>query len=91
MPKLVVYRNLVFYIFAYDLLERMHVHVSSTRSRTGQSAKIWLDTLAVFEQGSLTRREIKTALNLLEEHKQVIQQSIQLFAETGKTQTLTIR
>ena len=88
MPKLAVYGNLVFYIFVYDLIERIHVHVSNTKTRKGKSAKIWLDTLAVFEQGDLTNREIKVALKLLEEHNEAMQLSIRTFAETGQTQTL---
>ncbi|MBC8156105.1 MAG: DUF4160 domain-containing protein [Bacteroidetes bacterium] len=91
MPKLVIYGKLVFYIFAYDLSERMHVHISNTKSREGRSAKIWLDTLVVFEQGSLTNKEIKLALRLLEEHNAAIQLSIRTFAETGQTKPLHLR
>lgn len=91
MPKLAVYGNLVFYMFAYDLLERMHVHVSNTKSRSGRSAKIWLDTLDVFEQGSLTDKEISTALKLLEKHKARIEESIRTFAANGEVKTLHLR
>ena len=68
MPKLAVCGNLVFYIFAYDLLEQMHVHASNTKSRSGQSAKIWLDTLDISERESLTKKEISIALKLLTKH-----------------------
>ena len=91
MPKLAVYGNLVFYIFAYDLIERMHVHVSNTKSRSGKPAKIWLDTLEVFEQGNLSRKEISLAVALLAENSQAIEQSIQAFAMNGKTKTLHLR
>lgn len=91
MPKLAVYGNLVFYIFAYDLLERMHVHISNTKSRSGQSAKIWLDTLDVSEQGSLTKKEISTAIKLLTKHKESIARSINSFAIDGEIKTLHLR
>ena len=91
MPKLAVYGNLVFYIFAYDLVERMHVHVSNTKSRSGKPAKIWLDTLDVFEQGSLAKKEISLALKLLAEHKETLEKSIHTFAVEGKTKTLYLR
>lgn len=91
MPKPIIYANLGFFIFAYDLVERMHVHVSNTKSRAGKSAKIWLDTLAVFEQGSLTKKEIKLALELLKERGTAIQSSVRIVAETGYTQTLRLR
>lgn len=91
MPKLAVYGNLVFYIFAYDLIERMHVHVSNTKSRSGKPAKIWLDTLEVFERGNLTAKEITIALTLLSKNKEAIQRSIVEFANEGKTKTLHLR
>ncbi len=91
MPKLAVYGNLVFYIFAYDLVERMHVHVSNTKSRSGRSAKIWLDTLDVFERGSLTEKEISTALKLLVRHKDSIETSIRTFSINGEVKTLYLR
>lgn len=91
MPKLAVYGNLVFYIFAYDLVERMHVHVSNTKSRSGRSAKIWLDTLDIFERGSLTEKEISTALNLLVRHKDNIEASIRTFSINGEVKTLHLR
>lgn len=91
MPKLAVYGNLVFYIFAYDLIERMHVHVSNTKSRSGKPAKIWLDTLDVFERGNLTAKEISTALTLLRQNKETIEHSILRFAAEGKTNTLHFR
>ena len=91
MPKLAVYGNLVFYIFAYDLVERMHVHVSNTKSRSGRSAKIWLDTLDVFEQGSLTEKEISVALKLLAKYKGTIEESIRTFAINGEVKTVHLR
>ncbi len=91
MPKLAVYGNLVFYIFAYDLIERMHVHVSNTKSRSGKPAKIWLDTLEVFESGNLTKKEISRALALLATNKETLKGSILRFAIEGKTKTVNLR
>ena len=91
MPKLAVYGNLVFYIFAYDLIERMHVHVSNTKSRSGRSAKIWLDSLDVFERGSLSEKEISTALKLLAKHEGTIEESIRTFAINGEVKTVHLR
>ena len=91
MPKLAVYGNLVFYIFAYDLIERMHVHVSNTKSRSGKPAKIWLDTLEVFEPGNLSGKEITTALTLLATNREVLEKSILQFAAGGKTKTLNLK
>jgi hypothetical protein len=70
MPKLAIYKALVFFFYAYDLSKRLHVHISNTKSRKGRSAKIWLDTFEVFEQGSLTDKEINVAVKLLQEHQE---------------------
>ena len=91
MPKLAVYGNLVFYIFAYDLVERMHVHVSNTKSRSGKPAKIWLDTLELFEAGSLSTKEISIALKLLGKYKEDLQRLINIFAVEGTVKTLHLR
>lgn len=90
MPKLAIYNALVFFLYAYDLSERMHVHVSNTKSRKGQSAKIWLDTLEVFETGSLTPKEINTALRLLKQYKSQIELRIIEFAKEGKVNVLRL-
>ncbi|RCR68778.1 DUF4160 domain-containing protein [Larkinella punicea] len=88
MPKLAIYKTLVFFLYAYDLSERMHVHVSNTKSRKGKSAKIWLDTLEVFEQGSLTSKEINTEVKLLEKYGPQIAKRITEFATEGKINVL---
>ncbi len=90
MPKLAVFRALVFYLFAYDLSERWHVHISNTKSRRGKSAKIWLDTLEVFEQGDLTDKEINVALKLLRKNKEQFERSISEFAQTGAVKTINL-
>lgn len=81
MPKLAVYGKLIFFVFAYDLSERWHVHVANNKSERKRSGKIWLDTLAVFERGNLTDKEINTAVNVLRENKEKILSSISNFAE----------
>lgn len=90
MPKLVVYGNLIFFIVAYDLSERWHIHVANNKSERKRSAKIWLDTLDVFERGKLTQQEINTAVNVLRENKEKVLAAIQTFAEGGKIKTLKL-
>lgn len=90
MPKLAVYGNLIFFIFAYDLSERWHVHVANNKSERKRSGKIWLDTLEVFERGNLTDKEIKTAVSVLQENREKILASISTFAKGGKLKTLRL-
>ena len=69
----------------------MHVHVSNTKSRTGNPAKIWLDTGDVFDAGSLTNKEIKIATQLLNQYKDELSLAIRTFAQEGKVKTLQMR
>jgi len=32
MPKLAIYKNLIFYIVMFDLTERYHVHIANNKS-----------------------------------------------------------
>jgi len=61
MPKVAVDGNLILFIVAYDLSERWHIHIANNKSERKRSAKIWLDTLEVFERG-LSQKEINTAM-----------------------------
>ena len=55
MPKIAVYKYLVFFIVSYDLRERYHLHVVNTKGRKTLAAKIWLDPIEVFEKGERLR------------------------------------
>ena len=88
MPKLAVYKFLTFFIVAYDLSERLHVHVNKSKGYKTRSAKIWLDTLDVFEEGDLTKKELNTAIEILKQHKQEFTEQINKFAKGEKISTL---
>lgn len=90
MPKLAVHSNLIFFIVAYDLSERWHVHVANNRSERKRSAKIWLDTLEVFEQGNLSRKEINLAVSVLKDNKDKFLEALLTFAAGGKPKTLRL-
>lgn len=90
MPKLAVYGNLIFFIVAYDLSERWHVHVASNKSERKRSAKIWLDTLEVFEQGNLSKKEINLAIDVLKGNKDKFLEALLTFAAGGKLKTLQL-
>ncbi len=49
MPKIALFKNLIFFFCAYDLTESLHLHIVNTKSERSKSAKIWLDTLEIFE------------------------------------------
>ncbi|MEO8146039.1 MAG: DUF4160 domain-containing protein [Bacteroidia bacterium] len=91
MPKIATYKYLVFYLVSYDLSERLHLHIFNKNGSYANSAKIWLDTLEVFEQGNLTRREINLASKLIEKSKVEIIDSIERFKKGEKVKTIELK
>jgi hypothetical protein len=87
MPKIAVYKNLVFFLYAYDLAERAHLHISNSKRGRNRSAKIWLDTLEIFERGSVSDKELRQCQSVIADNRQIIAEQIRNFAE-GKTVVL---
>lgn len=90
MPKLAVWGHLVFHLYSYDLFERLHVHISNTKSRKSNPAKIWLDTFEVFGQGDLTTKELKQCQRLLVEHSDELRTIIEDFRNGIKTKSIVL-
>lgn len=89
MPKLAYIGSFIVYIFAYDLQERMHVHVSEGSQATKRAAKFWIEpNVEVFDAGSLTDREIRMICERLEEHQDALISLIKGFALGVKVQPL---
>lgn len=80
MPKIAVYKNLVFFLYAYDLAERAHLHVSNSKRGHSRSAKLWLDTLEVFERGSLSAKELRQCQQVLAVNREIIEEQLLNFA-----------
>jgi hypothetical protein len=91
MPKLAKYKNLIFFIVSFDLSERLHIHVFSKSNGRGGSAKIWLDTLEVFDQGDLTTEEINTAVKVLGVNIEIIKKAISDFREGKKVKSIELK
>jgi len=90
MPKILLFKNLVFFFYAYDLTERLHLHIVNSRSERSRSAKIWLDTLEIFEEGSLTKKELKVSQKLIEENIDEILEQINRFAQGEKVEIINL-
>ncbi len=90
MPKLAVWGHLVFHLYSYDLSERLHVHISNTKSRKSNPAKIWLDTFDIFEQGDLTAKELKQCQKILQLNKETILSLIEEFEKGNKTKAILL-
>ena len=73
MPKIAVYKFLTFFIFASDTLnEPPHLHIVKEKGNRQRSAKIWLKSLKVAEQGTLTDKELNQAINLIKQNQTVL-------------------
>lgn len=90
MPKIAVFRNLVFFLYAYDLSERLHLHVSNNKTGRSQSAKIWLDTAEIFEAGTLTAKELKQAQAVIDANREAILKQIHHFVRGEKVELLNL-
>jgi hypothetical protein len=91
MPKIAVYKFLVFFIVSYDLKERFHLHVVNTKGRKSRAAKIWLEPAGVFSQGDLTKAEVALALSLIKKNKNEIKNIILNFAQGRKSKPLKLK
>ena len=73
MPKIAVYKFLTFFIFASDTLnEPPHLHIVKEKGNRQRSAKVWLKSLKVAEQGTLTDKELNQAINLIKQNQTVL-------------------
>ena len=90
MPKIAIYKYLVFYIVSYDLGERLHLHISNTKSRKGRDGKIWLDTFEVFEKGDLSNKEIALCQELIKNNYEKIVSAIRKFAKGVKSKPINL-
>ena len=90
MPKILLFKNLIFFFYAYDLTERLHLHIVNTKSERSRSAKIWLDTFEIFEEGSLSKKELKTCQKLIEENIDDILEQIKRFSEGQKVEIINL-
>ena len=88
MPKIAIFKSLIFFLYAYDLSERLHLHISNSKNSRSKSAKIWLDTLEIFEGGSLSKKELKICQELIKTNKANILEQIKRFAEGEKVEIL---
>ena len=92
MPKLLIIRRYVFFVYSSDLNEkRMHVHVEGKKGRQRKSAKFWIEPeIESVSKGSFNEREI-TAINvLIEEHIELIRDQLINFKNGKRIKTIKL-
>jgi hypothetical protein len=81
MPKLAFISSFVVYIFAYDVQERLHVHVAEGSQTAKKAAKFWLEpTVELFDAGSLSEKELRIIRDKLVENRELLIERIRSFA-----------
>jgi hypothetical protein len=91
VPKIAVYKYFVFFIIAFDLKERFHIHVAKTKSRESRAAKFWLEPVEIVERGDLTKAEMNLAVKLIRRNKEEIKRKIINFAEGKRSKPLSLK
>ena len=71
MPKLLIIKSFVFFIWMQDLMEnRRHVHVIKNTGRNFNAAKIWIEpNVEVVRKGDFSEKEINEILHIIKENK----------------------
>jgi Domain of unknown function (DUF4160) len=91
MPKILLFRNLFFFFYGGDINERGHLHIGNQKGYVN-NAKIWFENgIELFEQGSLTEKEISQALKVITQQQTYIQQQWDNFKHGEQTKIKTIK
>ena len=92
MPKLLIYRNLVFLIFAVDVWEnRRHIHVAKKSVRRFFPAKFWLEPkIQIVLSGDFTEKELAEIEKLIRQFESLIHQQLDLFYAGQKVKAIKI-
>ena len=67
MPKILIFRNIVFIIFSIDKFEtRVHIHVVKKSVKEFEPAKFWLEPqIEIAKQGDFNNKEINEVEKLI--------------------------
>lgn len=85
MPKILIFRNLIFFFYAGDINERAHVHVVNNKS-FAEAAKIWFENgIELFDRGGLNKRELGTAIKVVKVSEEYLLEQWNKFKHGGKT------
>jgi hypothetical protein len=92
MPKLAIYKFLTFFIFAYDALnEPPHLHIVKEKGNRQRSAKIWLESFKVAQNGTLTEKELNQALDLIKKNQTELIEAFNKVKNGQKVTTIKLK
>lgn len=83
MGKILILTKYVFLIYSVDITElRKHIHVTYNVAGYKKSCKFWLEPQVELDEnkkGNFTENELKEIEKLVNEHKEIILQQLNLF------------
>ena len=92
MPKIAIFKQFVFFFYAFDLSERRHVHVEAKKGRFRKPAKIWIEHgVEVFDAGNLTRAELNEVCRVVEENLDALNSQFEKFIAGQKVKLLAFK
>jgi hypothetical protein len=92
MPKIAIYKYLVFFIYAYDLNERRHLHIEARKGKRRYSAKVFIENgIEVIEKGNLSDSEINLSVKLIEKNFKLINKQIDHYLAGKKLKPIELK
>ena len=71
--------------------EPPHLHIAKEKGNRQRSAKIWLETLAVADRGSLTETDLNKALKIIKINQQILIDSFNKVKQGKRVTTLKFK
>ena len=86
MPKLLLIRSYVFFIWTQDVMEnRRHVHIIKNSGRNFNAAKIWLEpNVETVRKGDFSEKEINEIIDIIQKNKVLLLSKIDQIKKTWK-------
>ena len=93
MPKILIYRNLVFIIFSVDIYEnRMHIHVVKRTIKKFIPAKFWVEPkIELAKPGDFSTKELNEIQKIMEQQKELITTQLELFFHGKRIKLITLK
>jgi hypothetical protein len=92
VPKIAIYKFLTFFIYAFDALnEPPHLHIVKEKGNRQRSAKIWLESFKVAQNGTLTEKELNQALDLIKKNQTELIEAFNKVKNGQKVTTIKLK
>ncbi|MBI2270666.1 MAG: DUF4160 domain-containing protein [Bacteroidetes bacterium] len=93
MPKILIYKNIVFIIFSVDKFEsRIHIHVVKKSVKEFEPAKFWMEPrIELAKRGDFTTKEINEVGKLILRFEKQLKEQLESFYSGKIINTIKIK